>query len=54
MCEAASLRNRKVVHHFQGLDRLAGLPLMPKQGHAQSDNDSGPRLRGEGTNLGNG
>lgn len=27
---------------------------MPKQGHTQSDNDSGPRLRGEGTNLGNG
>lgn len=28
--------------------------LMPKQRHTQSDNDSGPRLRGEGTNLGNG
>ena len=37
MCEAASLRTRKVVHQLSRLliYRLAGLPLMPKQGPCQ-------------------
>lgn len=31
--------------------RLAGLPLMPKQCHVKSDNDSGHRLRGKALTL---